>query len=260
MKGVPDNVRAVFRSNKMSYLVGAVFGAAIVTVVGVKAQQALTTPSATDAYPCAIATAANTALNNQITIIGTTQPDPSKYFTVGGVSSCIGPIANIDLSNLIPDPMGLLTSLAQAAIQTAVQKACTAVRSSLSDYIGKYNQVAGMINGGTQGMLSTALGQAVGMNLTNYGTNYAAPAGSQLVVNPLATVTNAANAAVGAQLSSAQQSVTSTVQSTLAPVNSAYKSAAGSVTSAVSGAVTSVQNGVQNGATSLGNSIFGASN
>jgi hypothetical protein len=252
MKGVPANVGAVFRNNKISYLIGAVFGAAIVTVAGVKAQQALTTPSAT--YGCAISTAATTNLNNRITMIGSTAPDPSKYFTVGGLSSCIGPVSNIDLSNLIPDPMGLLTSLAKAAMQLAVQKACTAARQSLSDYLMKYNMASTMINGGSNNMLSTAIGQSVGVNLTNYGTSYAAPAGTQLVVNPLATVTGAANSTVGGTLASTTQSVTSTVQSATAPVSSTYQSAVSSVTSTVGGAVSSVQSG----ATSLGNSVFGS--
>jgi hypothetical protein len=255
MKGMRVNVGAAIRENKViSYAIGAIFGAAVVTVATVKAQQAMTTPSAT--YGCAIADAATSNLNNRITMIGSTAPDPSKYFTVGGVSSCIGPVSNIDLSNLIPDPMGLLTSLAKEAMQVAVQKACTAARQSLSDYLGKYNMAASTINGGTQGMLSTALGQSVGLNLANYGTSYAAPAGTQVVVNPLATVTGAVNSTVGAPLSSAQQGVTSAITSATAPVTSAYQGAMSSATSAVAGGVTSIQKG----ASSLGSSVFGSSN
>jgi hypothetical protein len=153
-------------------------------------------------------------------------------------------MSNVDLSNLIPDPMGLLTSLAQAALQYAVQKACTAARQSLSDYLGKYNMTAVMMNGGANNMISTAIGQQVGLNLTNYSTSYSAPSGSQLVVNPLATATGAANSTVGTTLTSAQTSVTSTATSVTAPVASAYSSTANSVSSSVS---------------TLGGSVFGSS-
>ncbi|UEC05593.1 hypothetical protein [Burkholderia vietnamiensis] len=253
MNFMRGNVGAVVRSKPISYIVGAIFGAAIVTVITVKAQQAVTTPSAT--YGCAIATAAQNNLNNRILMVGSTAPDPSKYFTVGGVSSCIGPISNLDLSSLIPDPMGLLTSLAKAAVNLAVQKACTAARQSLSDYLGKYNSAATMVNGGAQGMLSTAIGQQVGLNLTNYGTSYAAPAGSQTVINPLSTITGAANSSLGSTLSSAQSTATSTAQSVTAPISSGYQSATNAISSTVSGAVSSAQSGIS----SLGNSVFGSS-
>lgn len=256
MKWLPEYAGAVVRKNPVvSYLVGGIFGAAAVVMVTVEAQVATTAATTTTSPNCAISTAAQTNLNNRILMVGSTAPDPSKYFTVGGVSSCIGPMMNIDLSNLIPDPMGLLTSLAKAALNYAVQKACTAARQSLSDYLGKYNMAAVMMNGGANNMISTAVGQQVGLNLTNYSTNYAAPAGSQLVVNPLATVTGAANTAAGSTLTSAQTGLTSAATSVTAPLSSAYTSTANSVSSTVGSAVSSVQSG----ASTLGNSIFGGS-
>jgi hypothetical protein len=241
----------------VNYLIGAIFGGAMVVGIAVVAQVATTPPaSSSSSTQCAIATAAQTNLNTRITMAGATAPDPSKYFTIGGVSSCIGAISNIDLSNLIPDPLGLLTSLAKAALNMAVQAACTAARQSLSDYLGKYNAAVGMTGGGANAMLSQAIGQQVGVQLTNYGTTYAAPPGSQLVINPLATVTGATNTALGGTATSATSGISSGINSVTAPANSTYQNTVGSVSSAVGGAVSSAENGVS----SLGNSVFGSGN
>jgi len=233
------------------FVLGTVFGAALATVVAVKAQQALTTPTAT--YGCAISDAATSNLNTRITMVGATAPDPSKYFTVGGVSSCIGPMTSLDLSKLIPDPMGLLTSLAKAAVAAVVQKACTAARQSMSDYLGKYNAAVNMTGGGSQQYLSTAIGSAVGLQMTNYGTSYAAPAGSSLVVDPLAAVTGAANSTVGSTASTVTQSATQTVTSTATSITQPVSSAIGSGVSAATGVVSSAKSA----ATSLSTSVFG---
>ncbi|WP_199028502.1 hypothetical protein [Ralstonia sp. ASV6] len=162
-------------------------------VIAVSAQQA---PTPTSSADCALSTAAQNAVNNRLTIIGVTQPDPAKYFTVGGAQSCIGSMTNIDLSKLIPDPMGLLTSIAQGLVNTAVRAACTAVRQSLSDTLSKYNVAAGMLNNSGQtavNFVNTQIGQAVGTTLTNYGTNYSAPPGVPTQINPLEGITNGLN-------------------------------------------------------------------
>jgi hypothetical protein len=223
-------------------------GAAMATGFAVWAQVSnTTTPQASTS--CALSTAAQTTLNNRIAMIGMTQPDPSKYFTIGGISSCIGLIQNLDLSNLIPDPMGLLTSLAKQAIAIGEQMACTAARQSLADTLNKYNYGATLLNGGGNtavNMIDASIGKSVGVALTNYGTNYAAPAGSQQVINPLTGITNTLNNTVGGTVSSTASTFTSTAQQTVAPVTS-------SVTSTASTAV----NNVSSGLSSLGSSIFG---
>lgn len=55
-----------------------------------------------------LAQAAQEAVNNKVQVIGMTSPDPGKYFNSGSPDSCLGDmsIANIDLSKLIPDPLG----------------------------------------------------------------------------------------------------------------------------------------------------------
>lgn len=250
MNTYPLKLRSMLRG-QMKYVAGAIFGAAIVTVVAVKAQQSPAGPSAT--YGCAIADAATNNLNSRITMVGATTPDPSKYFTVGGISSCIGPMTNLDLSKLIPDPMGLLTSLAQAAVQMGVQKACTAARQGLSDYLGKYNSAVSMVGGGSNAYLSTAIGQQVGLQMTNYGTSYNAPAGTNLTIDPLATVTNAANGTVGSTASTVSSQVSQGAQSAASTVTQPVTGAINNATSTVSNAVGSVKSS----ASSLGSTVFG---
>ncbi|WP_249204700.1 hypothetical protein [Burkholderia cenocepacia] len=223
-------------------LMGA--GAALATGIAVMAQQSATDAN-TSSTNCAVSAAAQSALSNRITMIGMTQPDPAKYFTVGGVSSCIGALSNIDLSKLIPDPMGILTSLAQQALQMGVNAACTAARNSLSDLIGKYNYAAGILNNGSgmiTGYLDQQIGKSVGVALTTYGTSYSAPPGTPTTIDPLSGVTAALNNTVG---STASQ-FTSTAQST-----------AQAAASAVTAPVTSAANSALSAPSSLGSKIFG---
>ncbi|KVV07436.1 hypothetical protein [Burkholderia ubonensis] len=227
---------------KGALLMGA--GAALATGIAVMAQQS-STDAAASSTNCAVSTAAQSALNGRITMIGMTQPDPSKYFTVGGVSSCIGSLSNIDLSKLIPDPMGILTSLAQQALQMGVNAACTAARNSLSDLIGKYNFAAGMLNNGSgmiTGYLDQQIGKSVGVALTTYGTNYAAPPGTPTTIDPLSGITGALNNSVG---------------STASQFTSTAQSAAQSAASAVTAPVTAAANSALSAPSSLGSKIFG---
>ncbi|MDM8356631.1 hypothetical protein [Pandoraea communis] len=222
-------------------------GAAISTGIAVWAQQSASGTSTTT--DCVIAQAAQDALNRRIQMVGVTQPDPSKYFTVGGVSSCIGALSSIDLSNLIPDPMNWISSAVKQVTQMAVQAACTAARNSLSDFIGKYNYAAGLINGGgasAVNYLDSSLGKAVGVSLNTYGTNYAAPPGTKTVIDPLAGLTNAANNTVGTAVSGATQAVNTATNA----ADTAVSNATQTVTAPVKGAVSEVS--------SMGSKLFGS--
>ena len=226
----------------------AVGGAAMATVIAVKAQQATDTLTKAD---CELTTAAQNAVNNRLTVIGRTQPDPAKYFTVGGVQSCIGAVSNIDLSKLIPDPMGILTSIAQQLVNAGIRAACTAARQSLSDTLGKYNTAAGMLNGsGTAitGYISTEVGQKVGVGLTNYGTTYSAPPGVPTQINPLDGVTAAVNQSTGGAAATFNAPAAATATSSEQP-GAAAAQPTPSVTDAVKNGLSNLSN--------LGSSIFG---
>ena len=227
------------------------FGAAMATVYAVSAQQA---PAPTSSTDCALSTAAQNAVNNRLTVIGVTQPDPAKYFTVGGAQSCIGSITNIDLSRLIPDPMGLLTSIAQGLVNTAVRAACTAARQSLSDTLSKYNVAAGMLNNSGQtavNYINTQIGQTVGTSLTNYGTNYSAPPGVPTQINPLEGITNGLNQAAGGA-ASAFNAASPTVQAPAVPATSQLTTQPAAQPTAPSNPIQSGLSAVSN----LGSRIF----
>jgi len=154
-------------------------GVAISAVVAVSAQQAsaLVTP----AVPCDLTTAMNTVLNDKIRMIGLTSPDPAKYYTVGGADSCLGDfaVANLDLSRLIPDPMGILSDALVSGVNkianAAVSTACKAARKSFGSTIDKYNSAVGLVTGDTNATINKAIGAEVEKSMTDYGLDYNAP-------------------------------------------------------------------------------------
>lgn len=164
-------------SKNMAWMLG---GIAISAVVAVSAQQISQQATAAQA-PCVLTDAMQSALNEKIKMIGLTSPDPAKYFTVGGPDSCLGDfaVANLDLSRLIPDPMGLLSDavvngvskLANAAIGTA----CKAARKSFSGTISQYNSAVGLVTGDSSAMIDKAIGAEVQKNMTDFGVDYNAP-------------------------------------------------------------------------------------
>lgn len=182
-------------------------GAILVLMVSVAAQQTVNP----DEEKCALKDAASEALNSKVKMIGLTSPDPSKYFTPGGVESCIGAISNIDLSGMIPDPFGILSDAAMAAIdaitKAAMSKVCTAVRSSFGETISKYNSAIGMSNGfgGTNGYIDTQIGKEVESSLGQYGVRYNSLSGTSAANtnDPLSSFKATANATA----SNAQSSV-----------------------------------------------------
>ena len=157
-------------------------GAVLAAAITVSAQQA-SLDGAVTAPPCgpnsALGQAMSAALNNNIAMIGMTQPDPTKYFATGGTSSfiCGSSLANLDLSGLIPDVMGLLTDAATKAVNAAVSAACKAVTRDFSGVINQYNTAITAVNGvsGKNGMTNTinaGIGKTVDGALGQYATNY----------------------------------------------------------------------------------------
>lgn len=58
------------------------------------------------------------AANDKVRMIAETSLDPGKYFDAGSPDSCLGNLttANLDLSKLIPDPMGMLSGSVDSMI------------------------------------------------------------------------------------------------------------------------------------------------
>jgi hypothetical protein len=157
-------------------------GAVLAAAITVSAQQA-SLDGAVTAPPCgpnsALGQAMSGALNNNISMIGLTQPDPTKYFASGGSSSfiCGASLANLDLSALIPDVMGLLSDAATKAVNAAVAAACKAVTRDFGSVINQYNSAINSVNGvtsqnGMNNTINTAIGKTVDGALGQYATNY----------------------------------------------------------------------------------------
>ena len=92
---------------------------------------------------CSVKAAADAAVQRQITLIDAAKVNPSDFFD--GANSCIATnlLQQFDLSNLIPDLSGFLTSTAQnlitQALNTAKQQVCSILNSQLQNVINQIN-------------------------------------------------------------------------------------------------------------------------
>lgn len=143
----------------------ACFAGGALLVVGVTAY-ATTSEETASTQPCPdFNGAVQQVINEKMLMIGTTQPDPSKYFSSGD-SGCLGglAIADIDLSNLIPDLIGMVSSAATTAIQKAVDaaaaKVCTAARNSMGSVISQYNNAINLV-GNTPGTIGNYIDTSI---------------------------------------------------------------------------------------------------
>ncbi len=98
---------------------------------------------ASAASTCSVKAAADAAVQRQITLIDAAKVNPSDFFD--GANSCIATnlLQQFDLSNLIPDLSGFLTSAAQnlitQALNTAKQQVCSILNSQLQNVINQIN-------------------------------------------------------------------------------------------------------------------------
>jgi hypothetical protein len=81
---------------------------------------------------CPATAAAQSAYDKKIAAIDASKPDPSSYF------DCLGDVfsKSPNLGDMIPDPIGILTSAGKAAIdaaKNAYNSACRAVRDTVTD-------------------------------------------------------------------------------------------------------------------------------
>lgn len=125
----------------------------------------------------------SSAVNDKVKQVALTSPDPGKYFSAASPDSCLSglAVANLDLSRLIPDPLGLLSVGVDVAIdelkKAALGAACVAARNSVSDAIGKYNRAIASTTDG-QGLIDAAIGDASRQMLDAYAMNWKTPQSS----------------------------------------------------------------------------------
>lgn len=106
---------------------------------------------------CIVDDAAQAALDRQVEIITASAVDVESIFT--GPNSCINPdlLNSFDLSNLIIDPLGLITGAVTDAINNAINDAKAQVCAAINDQInGTIGEVNGAITA-SNSLLSTDL-------------------------------------------------------------------------------------------------------
>lgn len=95
---------------------------------------------------CLVEDAANAAYQEQLKAIGTATPDVESIFS--GPASCVNTdlLDQFDLSNLIPDPLGLVTDAVTDAVTNAIQNAKQQVCQAINEKVtGTINDVQGTI-------------------------------------------------------------------------------------------------------------------
>lgn len=127
---------------------------------------------------CLVRQAADAAVQRQIALIDAAKVNPSSFFN--GPNSCIAGdlLKRFDLSNLIPDLSGFLTSgvtnLVQSVIDQAKRQVCQILDSQLQDTIRSINQQMGSFQSSITGDLFRQLNGSISPislpNITNLGT------------------------------------------------------------------------------------------
>ena len=110
---------------------------------------------------CGIQQAANLAVQRQLTLIDAARTNTSDFFS--GANSCIANelLSSIDLSTLIPDLQGFLTSAATSTftrlLDTAKRKVCDIVNQQINQVISQINSKLYEFQSGITGDLSSVL-------------------------------------------------------------------------------------------------------
>lgn len=104
---------------------------------------ALSSAAGAASAQCIVDEAAQAALDRQVEVIRATAVDVEAIFS--GPNSCINPdlLNSFDLSNLIIDPLSLVTGAVTDAINNAINDAktqlCEAINTKINDTIGSVN-------------------------------------------------------------------------------------------------------------------------
>ncbi|WP_245291314.1 hypothetical protein [Methylobacterium aquaticum] len=150
---------------------------------------------------CLVRQAADAAVQRQIALIDAAKVNPSSFFN--GPNSCIAGdlLKRFDLSNLIPDLSGFLTSgvtnLVQSVIDQAKRQVCQILDNQLQDTIRSINQQMNSFQSSITGDLFRQLNGSISPislpSITNLGTyNHVQNSafGSALSLTPAQTSTS----------------------------------------------------------------------
>lgn len=129
---------------------------------GVLVPASLTIQPAEAANQCIVQDAADAAVQRQIALIDAAKVDPASFFA--GPNSCINAdlLKQFDLSNLIPDLAGWLTSAVTDAISNAItaaqQQVCNVMNEQLQNAVSAINSQMSAFQGTLTSPLNAALG------------------------------------------------------------------------------------------------------
>jgi len=257
-QSIPGRIKTTLRpmAKNMSWLAGGIILSLGVTVAAQQYTATLPTEP-----PCDYGKIVQNIVNQKVQQVAMTSTDPDRYFN----QDCLGDFvfALLDLSILIPDPIGLLTDAAVAAVnkikQAVVNKICSAVRNTIGDTIGQYNDfingvndVTGSLTGRTQNYIDTTIGNQSRIVQDKFNLNYSTP-------NPTGTVTNLIPANPNLPTFTTPPTTTQT-PGTAQPVTTPSIPVPQSTPPAQSGAVASTTSGWNTKPAtppSIGSSIFG---
>lgn len=165
---------------------------------------------------CLVRQAADAAVQRQIALIDAAKVNPSSFFN--GPNSCIAGdlLKRFDLSNLIPDLSGFLTSaatnLVQSVIDQAKRQVCQILDDQLRDTIGSINRQMNSFQSSITGDLFRQLNGSITpislpsiTNIGSYNHVQNSAFGSALNLNPTQTSTTVV------QPDTSQSSSTSTI-------------------------------------------------
>ncbi len=151
---------------------------------------------------CLVRQAADAAVQRQIALIDAAKVNPSSFFN--GPNSCIAGdlLKRFDLSNLIPDLSGFLTSrsaatnLVQSVIDQAKRQVCQILDDQLRDTIGSINRQMNSFQSSITGDLFRQLNGSITpislpsiTNIGSYNHVQNSAFGSALNLNPTQTST-----------------------------------------------------------------------
>lgn len=146
---------------------------------------------------CMVQQAASAAMQRRLAEIDAAKTNVDDFFN--GAKSCIGSglLDQLDYSNLIPDPSGILSGgfqkLGQQLLDQAKKQACQIVQYQIQGVVDRMNSEVGSYSSGIGGNLSSILGQQQSIqvpSIAGFGSyNITSPTASQVIqgttgVNP----------------------------------------------------------------------------
>lgn len=112
---------------------------------------------ASTAGNCDVTQAGEFAIQTNLRLINGATVNPGRYFTPGGSDSCISGVMlqSFDLSNLIPDFWGMVSSALENAIisgiTSAVRQVCNSVNGAIQSTVGNINNAITTANNNLPG-------------------------------------------------------------------------------------------------------------